>query len=118
MRGAGMPDGSRTVLGSKRAGQQVVIEDGIAYMPDHSCFAGSVATADRCVRTMHEACGLSLGESVQMMTQNPCRIMGIDGRKGRLQEGYDADIVIFGEHVQIDRVYVRGQMTVCAGILL
>ncbi len=51
MRGAGMPDGE-SILGSLANGQKVIIEDGVAKMPDRSAFAGSVATTDRLVRTM------------------------------------------------------------------
>ena len=46
MRGAGMPDGP-SILGSLKRGQPVIIEDGVAKLPDRSAFAGSVATADR-----------------------------------------------------------------------
>ena len=51
MRGAGMPDGE-SVLGSLRNGRRVLIEEGVAKLPDRSAFAGSVATTDRLVRTM------------------------------------------------------------------
>jgi N-acetylglucosamine-6-phosphate deacetylase len=50
MRAAGMPDGEY-ILGSLRTDQKVVVEDGVAKLPDRSAFAGSVATADRLVKT-------------------------------------------------------------------
>src|SRR5690606_33111782 len=53
MRAAGMPPGE-SVLGSLHDGLRVIIEDGVAKLPDRSSFAGSVATADRLVRTMVE----------------------------------------------------------------
>ena len=53
MRGAGMPDGE-SILGSLEKGQKVIIEDGVAKLPDRTAFAGSVATTDRLVRTMLE----------------------------------------------------------------
>ena len=51
MRGAGMPEG-KSILGSRAKGREVLIEDGVAKMPDRQSFAGSVATADRLVRNM------------------------------------------------------------------
>ena len=45
MRGAGMPNGE-SILGSLNKGQKVIIEDGVAKMPDRKAFAGSVATTD------------------------------------------------------------------------
>ena len=59
MRGAGMPDGE-SILGSLTNGQKVIIEDGVAKLPDRSAFAGSVATADRLVRTMINIAGIPL----------------------------------------------------------
>ena len=53
MRGAGMPDGE-SILGSLTNGQKVIIEDGVAKLPDRSAFAGSVATADRLVRNVYK----------------------------------------------------------------
>ena len=51
MRAAGMPDGEY-LLGSKQTGGILaIVEDEIAKLPDRSAFAGSVATADRLVRT-------------------------------------------------------------------
>ena len=43
MRGAGMPEG-KSILGSREKGQEVIIEGGVAKMPDRQSFAGSVAT--------------------------------------------------------------------------
>ena len=46
MRAAGMPPGEST-LGSLVNGLKVIVEDGVAKLPDRTSFAGSVATADR-----------------------------------------------------------------------
>ena len=51
MRGAGMPEGE-SILGSLKNGLPVIIEDGVAKLPDRTSFAGSVATFDRLVRNM------------------------------------------------------------------
>ena len=39
--------------------------------------------------------GLEVEKALQMITINPARIMGIDNRLGSLEEGKDADIVLF-----------------------
>ncbi|MCI5955864.1 MAG: N-acetylglucosamine-6-phosphate deacetylase [Clostridiales bacterium] len=107
MRGAGMPDGP-SILGSLKDGQQVIIEDGIAKMPDRTCFAGSVATDDRLVRVMVQKAGLPLWEAVRMMTLNPARVMGWEARKGALREGLDADLVLLNDDITVANVYVLG----------
>ena len=100
MRGAGMPDGE-SILGSLQNGQRVIIEDGVAKMPDRLSFAGSVATANRLVRTMVQVAEVPLIEAVRMMTYTPARIIGVNGTKGSITVGYDADLVIFDEDISV-----------------
>lgn len=110
MRGAGMPDGTETFLGSITNGQKCYIKNGVAMLPDESAFAGSVCTADRCVRTMYKLAGVSITDAVRMMTYNPAKVMGIQKRKGVLAKGYDADIVIFDQDVNVKAVIVNGNL--------
>ena len=110
MRAAGMPDGEY-LLGSMKNGQKVIVEDGVAKLPDRSAFAGSVATTDRLVRTMVQVAGISLVDAVKMMTLTPSRIMRIDGRKGSLLSGKDSDIVIFDDNIEI-LATIRGGKTI------
>ena len=109
MRGAGMPDGE-SILGSLRNGQRVVIEEGVAKLPDRSAFAGSVATTDRLVRTMIRVAGVPLVEAVRMMTLTPARILGIGARKGSLDEGKDADIVVFDSQIHVATTISEGHV--------
>jgi N-acetylglucosamine-6-phosphate deacetylase len=107
MRAAGMPPGE-SILGSKQNGLKVIVEDGVAKLPDRSAFAGSVATADRLVNNMVTLAGVSLVDAVKMMTLVPARIMKIDRQKGSLMPGKDADVVIFDEAVNIETTIVKG----------
>jgi len=109
MRAAGMPEGD-SVLGNKDTGLKVIVEDGVAKLPDRSSFAGSVATCDRLVRTMITMAGVPLPEAVKMMTKNPATIMGVDDRKGALVEGLGADIAIFDEQINIQATIVNGKL--------
>lgn len=109
-RGAGMPEGSEIILGSLTKGQKCIIENGVAVMPDRSCFAGSVCTSDRCVRTMHKTVGLPIEQAVSMMTINPARVLKLDSRKGVLAQGYDADINIFDSNVNVKHTFIGGRM--------
>ena len=109
MRGAGMPDGP-SILGSLKRGQPVIIEDGVAKLPDRSAFAGSVATADRLVRTMVQVAGVPLPDAVKMMTATPARIIGVNDRKGRIEIGLDADLVLFDKEIDIKMTIVNGRI--------
>jgi N-acetylglucosamine-6-phosphate deacetylase len=77
MRGSGMEQGSKAMLGSRKNGLMVLIEDGVAKLPDHTAFAGSIATADRLIKTMINTAGVSLQSAVKMMTAVPAQIMNV-----------------------------------------
>lgn len=109
MRAAGMPEGE-SVLGNLHTGIRVIVEDGIAKLPDRSSFAGSVATADKLIRNMIALAGVSLLDAIRMMTTTPARIMNVGDHKGSLIAGKDADIVIFDEDIIIETTIVKGKI--------
>lgn len=109
MRGAGMPEGEST-LGSLKNGLKVIIEDGVAKLPDRTSFAGSVATFDRLVRNMVFMADVSLLEAVRMASTTPARIMGVGEQKGSLAKGKDADIVIFDKDIMVSMTMVAGRV--------
>ncbi len=108
MRGAGLPDGTESILGSLTNGQTVIIEDGVAKMPDRKAFAGSVATADRLLRTMVNLAEVPLGDAVKMLSETPARIQGLTDR-GTLDTGKRADLVLFDGDLKILRTVVGGR---------
>ncbi|MCG2615460.1 N-acetylglucosamine-6-phosphate deacetylase [Terrimonas sp. NA20] len=109
MRAAGT-NVTESVLGNISSGLNVIVEDGVAKLPDRSSFAGSVATADRLVRNMMQLAGVSLMESIQMMSATPARIMGLQERKGTLRVGMDADIILFDEDIDVKKTFVNGAL--------
>jgi N-acetylglucosamine-6-phosphate deacetylase len=109
MRAAGMPPGE-SIIGNLHTGLKVIVEDGVAKLPDRSSFAGSVATADRLVRTMISMGGVSLVDAIRMITKTPAEIMKIADHKGSLVAGKDADIVIFDENITIHSTMIKGKI--------
>ena len=112
MRCAGKPEGSIQYTGTRENGMEVLIEDGVAKLPDRSAFAGSIATADRLIKNMRDLAGLPLLDAVRLMTYNPASVMHIQNKKGVLAPGKDADICIFDDDINIKAVFVGGEMTV------
>jgi N-acetylglucosamine-6-phosphate deacetylase len=102
-------------IGDARNGLEVIIEDGVAKLPDRTSFAGSIATTNRLVRNMVELADVPLTEAVSMATTTPARILGLEGRKGMLAPGYDADIVIFDRDFEILHTIVAGEVVHSAG---
>ena len=106
--------GGRTDCDAVESGTKSVpyiIEDGVAKLADRSAFAGSIATTDALIRTCVEKAGIPLWAAVKMLTQIPARIMGL-AQKGQLKDGFDADLVIFDDQIQIKSVIIGGQIKV------
>lgn len=100
---------TESILGSKKNGIPVIVEDGVAKLPDRQSFAGSVATTDRLVRTMHKLAEVKLTDAVRMATLTPARIIGRDAQKGSLAPGKDADIILFDDNINIERTIINGK---------
>lgn len=87
---------------------RVIIEDGVCKLADRSALAGSIATADRLIRTLVKQAGIPLTDAIRMASETPARIMGILDKKGTLEEGKDADIIIFDADINIQATLVEG----------
>lgn len=103
---AGHPEGSTTVAPN---GDVYVLEDGVMKLEHRQAFAGSVATTDRLVRNMVNLAGVSLCDAVTMMTRTPARVAGLADRKGSIEPGFDADIVIMDKALQVQSVMAMGR---------
>lgn len=109
LRATGLGEGE-FLLGAHGSGQRVIVEDGVAKLPDRTAFAGSVATAERLVRTMCVDVGIPLTDAVRMMTVNPARVVGLQARKGKIAAGFDADLVVFDSNFVVEHVMVAGNL--------
>ena len=71
------------------------VHDGVGMMFDRSCFAGSTTLLNQMVPILIEEVGIPLPEVMRMASLTPACVIGIDGQKGSLEVGKDADIVVF-----------------------
>lgn len=109
LRATGLGEGE-FLLGANESGQRIIVEDGVAKLPDRSAFAGSVASGIQLIRTMHVDVELPLTDAIRMMTVNPARIVGLAHKKGKIAPGYDADLVVFDGDFTIKQVVVSGSI--------
>ena len=85
-----------------------IIEDGVAKLVDKTAFAGSIATTNVLVRVCTKRAGIELPSAVKMITEVPARIMKLE-KKGFVKAGYDADLVIFDDDINIKYTIVNGK---------
>ncbi len=109
VRAAGDPS-IETIVGDKETGIKAIVEDGVAKLPDRSAFAGSVATADRCIKTMVNKAEVSITKAVEMMTATPAKIMKVYDKAGSLSPGKYADIVFFDDKLDVKLTMVGGKV--------
>jgi N-acetylglucosamine-6-phosphate deacetylase len=97
----GMPDG-KYQLGSI----EVTVAEGICRNAE-GALAGSTLTLDRALRNM-VGLGVPLASAVGMLTLNPARMLGLEGKKGVLAVGADADLVLLDAKLNVAGVMTRG----------
>ncbi len=107
IRAAGMPEGE-SIIGSVENGMKILIEDGVAKLPDRSAFAGSVATCDCVLRTAVKLAEIPIEDAVYMASKTPAKIMNLEN-KGDILPGLDADIIIFDDDINIEKTIVKGR---------
>ncbi len=70
--------------------------------------AGSVIPLVSALREAVHSAGLSLEDAVRMATATPSSIIGLE-RKGRLEPGFDADLVLLDPDLRLEAVYRLGK---------
>jgi N-acetylglucosamine-6-phosphate deacetylase len=107
-RASGYPDGKESFTGSRKNGAPCIVENGVAFLPDRQSFAGSVATTDRLVRTMHFGAGIDISKVSVMASKTPAKVLGLCDR-GEIKEGLRADLVILDNALNVKKVYLNGK---------
>lgn len=88
---------------------RVILEDGVCKLADRSALAGSIATMDRLIRTCVQQAGIPLEDACRMASETPAKIMHVYDRKGSLENGKDADIIMFDNDLKLTYVMQMGR---------
>lgn len=89
-------------------GQAVFVKDKVARL-ENGVIAGSVLTMDQAVKIFKENTQVSLCDAIKTVTINPAKELGIYDRKGSLEVGKQADIIVFDENIGIKATFVKGK---------
>jgi N-acetylglucosamine-6-phosphate deacetylase len=101
---AGLPDGEHRV-----GGLAVDVRDGRATLAQGGSLAGSTLTMDGAVRGAVRA-GVPVGDALRMASATPARVIGLDGAKGALAPGHDADVVVLDDDLTVHVTIAGGQV--------
>ncbi|KAF2712329.1 carbohydrate esterase family 9 protein [Pleomassaria siparia CBS 279.74] len=90
MRLAGMPDGTYDWTN----GSRIVKKGALLTLEENGKIAGSSIELVECVNNFLNWTGASVPEALRAVTETPARMLGMQGVKGCMEEGADADLVV------------------------
>lgn len=100
---AGLPDGSY-----ESGGLKVELKNGVARLMDGT-IAGSSSTLLDCVKKAVDF-GIPFEDAVKMASETPASMLGI--KKGRIEKGYDADLLIVDDKINLKKVIIGGEVII------
>ena len=89
--------------------QEVKVENGAARLLDGT-LAGSILTLNVAINNLHKNTNYLLSELVTMATLNPAKHCKIQHRKGLIKVGYDADLTLFDDNIDIKYTIIDGKI--------
>ena len=104
IRAAGLPEGEYRL--DERS---VNIQNGAVRLADGT-LAGSILTMERALQNLCAATGRSLEELWVTSSLNAARAIGVSSRKGSLETGKDADLVLLDDTFQVDLTVAQGEI--------
>ena len=89
--------------------QTVTVSDGRCTLADGT-LAGSCLDMATAVRNAQELLDQPLEEALRMASLYPAAFLGMEDRRGRIQEGYCADLVLLDDDLHVRRTWIDGEM--------
>jgi len=87
----------------------LVIKDGKCSLPDGT-LAGAHALMDEGFRNLIRLVGTTPSEASICAAEVPARVLGLGKRKGRIQPGWDADLIVMDEAYRLIMTLVGGKI--------
>ncbi len=98
----GLPEGEYTLGGAK-----IIYKDNLCKLEDGT-IAGSVLKLNKGVWNVYNNSSIPLYECVNCATLNPATTIGVADRKGSIEVGKDADIVILDNEFNVKKTIIGG----------
>ena len=98
----GLPEGEYTLGGAK-----IIYKDNLCKLEDGT-IAGSVLKLNKGVWNVYNNSTIPLWECVNCATLNPATTIGVSDRKGSIEVGKDADIVVLDDEFNVKKTIIGG----------
>ena len=105
--GAGLDEGAEVTYVT---GEEAYVASDAMRMKSDNQLAGGTTFLNRCVYNIASCAGLSWPETVRVGCLNPARLLGIEGRKGDIKSGMDADILAVNDSWEPQLVIIEGNV--------
>ena len=92
------------------AGEEVTVTGAKAAKADGT-IVGSVATMDTHFRNTLEFLDVDLATAFRLCSTNPAGVAGAAGRKGQIEPGFDADMVLLDSELRVRLTICRGEVS-------
>ena len=99
---AGLPDGQYPW-----GNLNLIVRDGTCRLADGT-LAGSIMLINKMMQVLVEKVGVSIQDAIHMASTSPARQLGL--KKGLLDVGYDADVVVMEESYQPRLTLIQGDV--------
>ena len=105
MEATNMKDGIYSI-----GGHPVKVENNSARLVSNGALAGSVLNLNDAIKHFYNYTPLLLNEVIRLASLNPAKSLNIDNKKGSIEEGKDADIIIFDDNIECKMTIVEGNI--------
>ncbi len=102
----GLPVGTKVLFG----GNEIELyPDGSAHLTETKGLAGSTLHVNKGLQILVEKAMVDWQSAINACTINPATLIGVQDRKGSIQTGKDADLVVLNDDYSVEMTYTKGK---------
>lgn len=102
----GLPVGTKVLFG----GNEIELyPDGSAHLTETKGLAGSTLNVNKGLEILVEKAMVDFQSAINACTINPATLIGVQDRKGSIQTGKDADLVVLNDDYSVEMTYIKGK---------
>lgn len=91
-------------------GMELEVRDLTCYIPNTQNLAGSALTLNKAVKIFKEQTSCSFVEAINMASLNPAILLGIENKKGSIEVGKDADLILVDDELTVFLTIIEGNV--------